>query len=56
MVVNGSHKAVLGGISLNSPEYKTGDSQPQLDAFSVFRHIPRIARGLQHLLIRLLMN
>ncbi|KAK0211119.1 Sec63 Brl domain-containing protein [Desarmillaria ectypa] len=39
-------QAVLGGISLNSPEYKTGDSQPQLDAFSVFRHIPRIARAV----------
>ncbi|KAK0196704.1 hypothetical protein F5146DRAFT_1153057 [Armillaria mellea] len=39
-------QAVLGGIPLNSPEYKTGDSQPQLDAFSVFRHIPRIARAV----------
>ncbi|KAK0463719.1 uncharacterized protein EV420DRAFT_1729062 [Desarmillaria tabescens] len=39
-------QAVLGGLSLNSPEYKTGDSQPQLDAFSVFRHIPRIARAV----------
>ncbi|KAF7363796.1 ATP-dependent DNA helicase MER3 [Mycena sanguinolenta] len=37
-------QAVLGGISLNSPEYKSTDSQPNLEAFSVFKHIPRIAR------------
>ncbi|KAJ7112430.1 hypothetical protein C8R43DRAFT_1159023 [Mycena crocata] len=37
-------QAVLGGISLNAPEYKSGDSQPQLEAFSVFKHISRIAR------------
>ncbi|KAJ7481219.1 inner membrane protein import complex subunit Tim54-domain-containing protein [Mycena galericulata] len=37
-------QAVLGGISLNSQEYKSSDSQPQLEAFSVFKHIPRIAR------------
>ena len=38
-------QAVLGGVQLNLPEYKVGDSQPQLEALSVFRHIPRIARG-----------
>lgn len=38
-------KAVLGGISLSAPEYKTSDSQPTLDALSVFRHTSRIARG-----------
>ncbi|KAJ7461495.1 Sec63 Brl domain-containing protein [Mycena latifolia] len=37
-------QAVLGGISLNAPEYKSGDSQPQLEAFSVFKHVSRIAR------------
>ncbi|KAJ6490475.1 hypothetical protein DFH09DRAFT_1003499 [Mycena vulgaris] len=37
-------QAVLGGISLNAPEYKTTDSQPSLEAFSVFKHISRIAR------------
>ncbi|KAJ7685543.1 P-loop containing nucleoside triphosphate hydrolase protein [Mycena polygramma] len=37
-------QAVLGGISLNSPEYKSSDSQPNLEAFSVFKHISRIAR------------
>ncbi|KAJ6531293.1 hypothetical protein B0H19DRAFT_1242397 [Mycena capillaripes] len=37
-------QAVLGGISLNSPEYKSSDSQPNLEAFSVFKHVPRIAR------------
>ncbi|ETW86191.1 hypothetical protein HETIRDRAFT_235038, partial [Heterobasidion irregulare TC 32-1] len=39
-------QAVLGGIQLNLPEYRVGDSQPQLEALSVFRHIPRIARAL----------
>ncbi|KAJ7709458.1 hypothetical protein B0H17DRAFT_1190666 [Mycena rosella] len=38
-------QAVLGGITLNAPEYKSGDSQPQLEAFSVFKHVSRIARG-----------
>ncbi|KAL5476424.1 HFM1_2 [Sanghuangporus weigelae] len=37
-------QAVLGGISLNAPEYKTADSQPALDALSIFRHAARIAR------------
>ncbi|KAJ7137709.1 P-loop containing nucleoside triphosphate hydrolase protein [Mycena epipterygia] len=37
-------QAVLGGISLSSAEYKTSDSQPQLEAFSVFKHVSRIAR------------
>ncbi|KAJ7172122.1 Sec63 Brl domain-containing protein [Mycena filopes] len=37
-------QSVLGGISLNAPEYKSSDSQPQLEAFSVFKHIARIAR------------
>ncbi|KAJ7827539.1 hypothetical protein B0H14DRAFT_2814688 [Mycena olivaceomarginata] len=37
-------QAVLGGISLNSPDFKSPDSQPNLEAFSVFKHIPRIAR------------
>lgn len=39
-------QAVLGGISLNSPDFKSPDSQPNLEAFSVFKHIPRIARGI----------
>lgn len=39
-------KAVLGGISLNGPEYKKGDSQPQLEVFTIFRHITRVARAL----------
>ncbi|KAK7038046.1 ATP-dependent DNA helicase MER3 [Favolaschia claudopus] len=37
-------QAVLGGVSLNSAEYKTPDSQPNLEAFSVFKHVARIAR------------
>jgi hypothetical protein len=39
-------KAVLGGISLNSPEYHTSDCQLTLEAFGIFRHVDRIARGL----------
>ncbi|KAH9483965.1 ATP-dependent DNA helicase MER3 [Psilocybe cubensis] len=38
-------KAVLGGISLNSAEYRSSDSQPHMEAFSVFKHIARISRG-----------
>ncbi|TFK54660.1 hypothetical protein OE88DRAFT_1731974 [Heliocybe sulcata] len=37
-------QAVLGGIALNRPEYRTPDSQPPLDALGVFRHVGRIAR------------
>ncbi|KAG6907419.1 hypothetical protein DXG01_008991 [Tephrocybe rancida] len=39
-------QAVLGGISLNSPEYKSADSQPQLEAFGIFRHVSRISRAI----------
>ncbi|KAF8892445.1 hypothetical protein BD779DRAFT_1670146 [Infundibulicybe gibba] len=39
-------QAVLGGISLNVAEFKSGDSQIHLEAFSVFRHVSRIARGM----------
>lgn len=37
-------KAVLGGIGLKT-EFKGTDSQPYLEALSLFRHAPRIARG-----------
>jgi len=36
-------KAVLGGVSWS--EYKVTESQPQMEAHSVFRHIARISRG-----------
>ncbi|KAF4576318.1 Sec63 [Pleurotus pulmonarius] len=39
-------QAILGGISLSSPEYKSADSQPNLEALGIFRHISRIARAL----------
>jgi hypothetical protein len=42
-------QAVLGGISLNNADYKSADSQPQLEAFGIFRHVSRIARGISHL-------
>ena len=38
-------KAVLGGVNLSAPEYKNGDNQPHLEAFSVFRHLGRILKG-----------
>lgn len=46
-------QAILGGVSLSTSEYKTADSQPALDALSVFRHTARIARGI-HMLTKLL--
>ncbi|EAU88744.2 ATP-dependent DNA helicase MER3 [Coprinopsis cinerea okayama7 len=39
-------QAVLGGISLNSPEYHTSDCQLTLEAFGIFRHVDRIARAI----------
>ncbi|KAJ4475641.1 hypothetical protein J3R30DRAFT_3294677 [Lentinula aciculospora] len=39
-------QAILGGISLGAPEYRSNDSQPHLEAFSVFKHLPRIARAI----------
>ncbi|THH19463.1 hypothetical protein EW146_g1691 [Bondarzewia mesenterica] len=39
-------QAVLGGIQLNLPEYKTGDSQLNLEALGVFRHVNRISKGV----------
>lgn len=39
-------QAILGGISLSQPEYRSNDSQPHLEAYAVFRHLPRIARGV----------
>ncbi|TFK30070.1 P-loop containing nucleoside triphosphate hydrolase protein [Coprinopsis marcescibilis] len=39
-------QAVLGGISLNAPEYSGSDVQLSLEAFSVFKHVDRIARAI----------
>ncbi|KAJ7578472.1 Sec63 Brl domain-containing protein [Mycena floridula] len=39
-------QAILGGISLSSPEYKSVDSQLHLEAHGVFQHIIRIARAI----------
>ncbi|KAG1754344.1 hypothetical protein EDB19DRAFT_1902496 [Suillus lakei] len=44
-------QAVLGGLSLNSAEYKSGESQPCLEAFSVFRHVNRIATAVAEVAI-----
>lgn len=35
----------MGGISFNLPEYKATESQPHMEAFTIFKHIARIARG-----------
>ncbi|KAF8517515.1 P-loop containing nucleoside triphosphate hydrolase protein, partial [Hysterangium stoloniferum] len=40
-------QAVLGGIPLNAPEYRTTDSQPFLEALTVFKHAVRIARKME---------
>ncbi|OBZ69133.1 putative ATP-dependent DNA helicase HFM1 [Grifola frondosa] len=39
-------QAVLGGISLSDPEYRTSDSQPNSEALGVFRHISRLSRAV----------
>ncbi|KAF8911062.1 Sec63 Brl domain-containing protein [Gymnopilus junonius] len=38
-------QAVLAGISLANADYKNADSQPHMEAFSVFKHIARISRA-----------
>lgn len=30
---------------MNNSEYKSNDSQPQFEAFAIFKHVSRIARG-----------
>ncbi|KAL1744365.1 hypothetical protein HDZ31DRAFT_82770 [Schizophyllum fasciatum] len=39
-------QATLGGLPLSSPEFKSADSQPQLEAFGIFKHIGRIAKAV----------
>lgn len=43
--ISSCYQAVLAGINLLNAEYKSADSQPQAEAHSIFRHIPRIAKG-----------
>ena len=31
---------------MNSPEFKSADSQPQLEVFGIFKHIGRIAKAV----------
>lgn len=38
-------QAVMACINLSDPQYKSGDSNPVLDAFTIFRHITRIIKG-----------
>ncbi|KAG1789378.1 uncharacterized protein HD556DRAFT_1446994 [Suillus plorans] len=44
-------QAVLGGLPLNSAEYRNGESQPCLEALSVFRHVSRIALAVAEVAI-----
>ncbi|KAG2147242.1 Sec63 Brl domain-containing protein [Suillus cothurnatus] len=44
-------QAVLGGLPLNSAEYRSGESQPCLEALSVFRHVGRIATAVAEVAI-----
>ncbi|KAG2362507.1 hypothetical protein BDR07DRAFT_1451114 [Suillus spraguei] len=44
-------QAVLGGLPLNSAEYRSGESQLCLEAFSVFRHVSRIATAVAEVAI-----
>ncbi|KAG1761698.1 Sec63 Brl domain-containing protein [Suillus occidentalis] len=44
-------QAVLGGLPLNSGEYRSGESQPFLEALSVFRHVGRIATAVAEVAI-----
>lgn len=38
-------QAILAGLPLSSPEFKASDSQPYLEAISIFRHLSRIVAG-----------
>lgn len=38
-------QAVLACINLSDPQYKSGDSNPVMEALSIFRHITRIMKG-----------
>ncbi|KAG8734229.1 Sec63 [Ceratobasidium sp. 423] len=39
-------QAVLGGVPLMSPEYKSPNSQPHMEALNVMRHAPRMITAL----------
>ncbi|TRM59292.1 Sec63 Brl domain-containing protein [Schizophyllum amplum] len=39
-------QAILGGLPLSSSDFKSGDSQPQLEAFGIFKHIGRISKAV----------
>ncbi|QRW16469.1 mitochondrial import inner membrane translocase subunit TIM54 [Rhizoctonia solani] len=42
----GERQAILGGIPLMSPEYKSPNSQPHMEALNVIRHAPRMITAL----------
>lgn len=39
-------QAILAGLPLSSPEFKASDSQPYLEAISIFRHLSRIVAAI----------
>ncbi|CAE6364448.1 unnamed protein product [Rhizoctonia solani] len=39
-------QAILGGVPLMSPEYKSPNSQPHMEALNVIRHAPRMITAL----------
>ncbi|EUC66319.1 P-loop nucleoside triphosphate hydrolase, putative [Rhizoctonia solani AG-3 Rhs1AP] len=39
-------QAILGGVPLMSPEYKSPNSQPHMEALNVMRHAPRMITAL----------
>jgi len=46
MGVSYYEQAILGGISLSGPEYKTGDSVLALEAASIYRQALRVIRAV----------
>ncbi|CUA67753.1 hypothetical protein RSOLAG22IIIB_03180 [Rhizoctonia solani] len=39
-------QAILGGVPLMSPEYKSPNSQPHMEALNAMRHAPRMITGI----------
>ncbi|KAL4067802.1 DEAD-domain-containing protein [Scleroderma citrinum] len=44
-------QAMLAGLPLNSPEFRVPDSQPYLEAISIFRHFSRIVTAITEVAI-----
>ncbi|KIJ69181.1 hypothetical protein HYDPIDRAFT_24034 [Hydnomerulius pinastri MD-312] len=44
-------QAILAGLPLNSPEFKSSEGQPYLEAISTFRHVTRIVTAVAEVAI-----